>query len=72
MYRGRISWTFHQQLYYEALDLIISSINDRFDQPGYKIYKQLEDLLLKAVRKENIEDCIGAVTSFYHNDIKAH
>ena len=26
---------------------------------------------MKAVRKEDIEDCIGAVTSFYHNDINA-
>ena len=63
--------TFYRQQYYEALDLIISSINDRFDQPGYKIYKQLEDLLLKAIRKEDIEDCIAAVTSFYHSDINA-
>ena len=63
--------TFYRQQYYEALDLIISTITDRFDQPGYMIYKQLEDLLLKAIRKEDIEDSIVAVTSFYHSDIDA-
>ena len=60
---------FYRQQYYEALDLIISSINDRFDQPGYRIYWQLEDLLLKAIRKEDFEDCLTTITSFYHFDI---
>ena len=40
---------FYQQQYYEALDLIVSSIKDRFDQPGYWIYQQLEDLMLIAI-----------------------
>ncbi len=62
---------FYRQQYYEALDLIISSINDRFDQPGYRIYQQMEDLLLKAVRKEDFEDCLTTVTSFYHSDFNA-
>ena len=56
------------QQYYKALDLITSSINDIFDPPGYKIYKQIEDSLLKVIRKENIEGCIAAATSFYHTD----
>ena len=51
------------------MDLIISSINDRFDQPGYRIYCQLEDLILKAIQKEDFEDCLTAVTSFSHSDI---
>ena len=59
---------FYRQQYYEALDLIISSINDRFDQPGYRIYKELEDLLLKAVQKEDFEECLATVLSFYKSD----
>jgi hypothetical protein len=62
---------FYRQQYYEALDLIISTINDRFDQPGYKVYTQLEDLLLKAVQKEDFIDSLTAVTSFYHSDFNA-
>lgn len=54
----------------KALDLIISSINDRFDQPGHRIYRELENLLLKAVQKEDFEDCL-TVKSFYHSDINA-
>ena len=60
---------FYRQQYYEALDLIISSINDRIDQPGYRIYYQLEDLLLKSIQKEDFEDCRTTITSFYHSDI---
>ena len=37
----------YRALYFEALDLITSCIPDRFDQPGYKTYGQVEALLLK-------------------------
>lgn len=37
---------------YEALDLVISGIKERFDQPGYKLYSNLEALLVKAAKKE--------------------
>ena len=32
-----------RQIYYEALDLIISCITDIFDQPGYRIYHKVQD-----------------------------
>lgn len=63
--------TFYRRQYYEVLDLIVSSIKDRFDQPEYRIYHQLEDLLLKAIRMEDFEDCLTSVTSFYHSDTNA-
>ena len=40
--------TYFQQQYYEAIDLAINCIKDRFQQPGYTVYCQLENLLLKA------------------------
>lgn len=39
--------------YFEALDLIVCSIKERFDQPGYKVYSNLECVLVKAVKKED-------------------
>ena len=63
--------SFYRRQYYEALDLIISSITERFDQPGYRIYRQLEDLLLKAIRKEDFEDCFTTISSFHHSDINS-
>ena len=49
----------------EALDLVISSMKSRFDQPGYKTYSKLEDLLVKAANKEEIKEEIKFVTEFY-------
>ena len=33
--------------YFEALDLAVASIKDRLYQPGYAVYRNLEELLLK-------------------------
>ena len=45
--------SFYKQKYYEAIDLIVSCIEERFDQPGYKIYNSLESLLMKHASKKN-------------------
>ena len=34
--------------YYEALDLIVNLIQQRFNQPGYEIYRSLQDLIKAA------------------------
>ena len=38
----------YRKIYFEALDLVLQSIKQRFDQPGYHIYCKLDCLLLKA------------------------
>ena len=40
-------------LNFECLDAVVSCIRDRFNKPGYTVLKNLEDLLLKAVRNED-------------------
>ena len=42
----------YRGIYFESLDCIISAIRDRFDQ-DYRIYVQLENLLLKAAKGDN-------------------
>ena len=44
---------FYRQQYFECLDMCISCIKDRFNQPGYAALKNLEDLLIKAANNEN-------------------
>ena len=46
----------NRHTYYEALDLIVSCIKARFDQPGYKLYSNLEALLVKAAKKEKYNE----------------
>ena len=60
---------FFRPIFFEALDLLIGGIKERFDQPGYRLYSKLEDLLIKAVKKENYDEEFEFVTNFYKDDI---
>ena len=61
----------YRQVYYEALDLLVQAIDDRFDQPGYKIYCCLEALIFKAVKREAFSEELEAVLDVYGSDISA-
>ncbi len=39
-------------MYYEALDLVVEGIKDRFNQRGYSVLQHLEELLLKVCKGE--------------------
>ena len=51
--------------YFEALDLAVYAINERFDQPGYAMYPNLEELLLKAIRGDDYADELRQVINLY-------
>ena len=55
----------YRQIYYQAIDTIVGTVRDRFDQDGYKTYLSLENLLLKAIRKQKFD----FVTNFYGADL---
>lgn len=61
----------YRQVYYEALDLIVQAIGDRFNQPGYRMYCCLEALILKAVKKETFSEELEAVLDVYSSDLNA-
>ena len=64
---------YYRRQYFEALDLVIAGIKQRFDQPGYKIYKHLQEVLLKSATG-NFEHCKGDfefIVSFYGSDFTA-
>ena len=52
---------YYRYKYFEALDAAISSITDRFNQPGYAIYRNLEELPVNAARGKNYEEFYGKV-----------
>lgn len=56
---------FYRQLYYEALDNTVNCLIQRFDQPGYKIYSNLEQLLIKAGKQQEFEEEFQVVIDFY-------
>ena len=54
--------------YYEALDAVISSIKNRFDQPGYRMYKNLESTLVGAANGQVFDECFDSIVTFYKDD----
>ena len=52
--------------YFEAVDLAVQSINDRFNQPGYAVYRNLEELLLKGATDSDFSEQLREVTGVYH------
>ena len=47
----------------------MQSIKDRFDQPGYKVYRSLEDLVLKAANKLDFSEELASVKDVYGTDL---
>ena len=60
----------YRPIYFEALDLAICSIEDRYDQPGYRIYQNLEQLLILAANKKDYSTVLEEVLSFYYDDFE--
>ena len=58
--------------FFEGLDLVVNCVEDRFNQKDYHMYATCEQLLIKAVKKEDFSDEISEVMNFYNDDFNAH
>ena len=58
----------YKAIYNEATDTIINSIQDRFEQPGFKVLGQVEQLFLKFVNNEYHSDEIKTIESIFRRD----
>ena len=61
----------YRRHFFECLDLIITFIRDRFNQPGYRTLKNLEGLLLKSARNEDYQNELDFVLQFYDDDFNS-
>ena len=59
----------YRQKYFEALDLCIAMIKDHFEQPGYAVYRNLEEVLVMAANGNPHEEQLKAIHDFYGDDI---
>ena len=57
--------------YYEVIDLIVNFIQQRFDQPGYGIYRSLQDLLIKSAQGEDFSAEFDSIVQFYGSDFNS-
>ncbi len=59
---------YYRPIYFEALDLITTSIIDRFNRPGYTFFHNVQNLILKAVQGLDYEAELKCVANFYTID----
>ena len=50
---------------------MMASIQERFDQPGFKMYRNLQELLFKAAKKECYDEEYDFVVNFYCDDFNS-
>ena len=55
----------YRQVYFEVFDLAVATITSRFDQPGYKVYSNIEQLFVKACSNEVYEQNLALIAEFY-------
>ena len=55
----------YRQIFFEAVDHVIQAICDRFDQPGYGIYQNLEALILNSSMGKPYDNELQFVCDFY-------
>ena len=58
-----------RQQYFENLDLIISSIKDRFNQPAFTAFLKMEQLLLNIILDNDYENGLAYLFNVYKDDI---
>lgn len=62
----------YKMIYYEAFDCVIACIKDRFDQPDYRKYVSLQNLLLKGVKSQCWESEMEEVIQIYGGDVRRY
>ena len=55
--------TYYKQMYYECLDVAMTAIKDRFKQKDFMVYCKLEQLLIKALCKDDFTDELQTVVT---------
>ena len=60
----------YRRIYFEALDLIVSSIEERFDQPSFKAYSNMESLLIGVLSSQDVSSQIDYMKENYADDVR--
>ena len=55
----------YRRIYFESLDLAVSCIKQRFDQKGFKVFSNIEQLLLKACSGKPHSEEMDAVYEYF-------
>ena len=59
----------YRRIYFEAIDLIVNAIEQRFSQPSFTAYEKMESLLLKGINGESYTAELDYMKVSYKDDI---
>ena len=59
----------HRMVYFLALDHLVNSITQRFQQKGYEMYRNLQDVIVKACNGESFVKELPVICDFYGSDL---
>ena len=59
----------YREKFYQAVDVMVSSVNDRFDQPSFKVFEKLESLMIKALNGQDTSSEVKFVKETFGTDI---
>ena len=62
----------YKQIYFEAIDFATTAITARFDQKDFKVYMNLQELLLKATAKQPYDAEVAEVLKVYSEDLNPY
>ena len=62
----------YKQIYFEAIDFATTAVTSRFDQKDFKVYMNLQELLLKATAKELYDAELTEVLKVYGEDLDTY
>ena len=60
---------YYRQIYFEVLDHAIAAVKNHFNQPGYKIYQNLQELIIKACLGQDFTSELDLVTEIYRDNL---
>ena len=60
----------YRRIYFEALDLIVSSIEENFDQPSFKAYSNMESLLIGVLSSQDVSSQMDYMKENYADNVR--
>ena len=60
---------YYRQIYFEAIDLMMNAIDQRFDQPSFDTYAKMESLLIKTLNSQDKSEELKFMEKLYNDDV---
>ena len=60
---------YYRRIYFEAIDLMMNTIDQRFDQPSFDTNAKMESLLIKTLNSQDKSEELKFMEKLYNDDV---